>query len=92
MTGPHDPYREVGRRVGNHIAVAFAALMHAALGLTLFLPTEALLRGIVVAVWFVAAVLIWRWRDAGLRVLALPFATAVVWYALLQTVLGGPAA
>lgn len=70
------------------ISVAFAALMHAAVG-GFVIPARALLPTAVAAglfvAWLAVAALIWRWRhDRPLIVLLLPFIVPVALWASLR--------
>lgn len=87
MSRPPDDHG-LGGLLPGRISVAFAALMHAAVGGFVvasgqILPTLATV--LLIGLWLAVGVTIWRWRhDRPLVVLLLPFIAPVALWAALR--------
>ncbi len=84
MTGD---FHDEGRRLASLVALVFGSLMHAIVGYFVFL-TGLVAPGWVwftmVALWVVAARLLWRWRTSPIRALFVPILMAAIWWSTLM--------
>lgn len=76
--------RSAGRHLAHRIALGTAGLLQVMLAGLLFLPRATVTSALLTTTWLLGAAAIWRWRHAGPVLMAIPFATAAVWYLLLQ--------
>lgn len=81
-----DELREEGRRAAGLIGLVFGSLLHVVVGVFVFstgIIAPAWAAVVLIALWFVGASLLWRWRSSPSLALLVPIVMALVWWAAM---------